>query len=282
MWDDMVRQFGKEKAEARESGGTQSGPMHPKAHLILEGSERHDWGVVKDCLGRINYVPEGAQVVGTWHKYGSGTFWVSLLTPLKALEDMVEIYKNGWVAPGALKKSWGDVQDEFRAGNAAMTDMFTEALTILELPDQSAVAGKTGYYVIPKYQQFHTRLSAWMIGINSKSKNAEAAYKYIAWLTSPEIDRRLVTDTKTAARMPARIGTHYDPEVVRIMPVLMASADSFNIAIPWPLYPEFMELYEFLSNAIQDAITGTKSPEQALNDTADQMREVMERAGKLK
>jgi multiple sugar transport system substrate-binding protein len=201
---------------------------------------------------------------------------------VKALEDMVEIDQSGWVAPGALKKSWGDVNDEFRAGNAAMTDMFTEALTILELPDQSAVAGKTGYYVIPKYQQFHTRLSAWMIGINSKSKHAEEAYKYIAWLTSPEIDKRLVTDTKTAARMPCRIGTHYDPEVVEIMPVLKASADSFNIAIAWPLYPEFMEMYDYLSTAIQDAMTGTKSPEQALNDTADQMSEVMERAGKLK
>jgi multiple sugar transport system substrate-binding protein len=173
------------------------------------------------------------------------------------------------------------VNDEFRAGNAALTDMFTEALTILELPDQSAVAGKTGYYIIPKYQQFHTRLSSWMIGINSKSKHPEEAYKYIAWLTSPEIDKRCVTDTKTAARMPCRIGTHYDPEVVEIMPVLKASADSFNIAIPWPLYPEFMEMYEYLSNAIQDAMTGTKTPEQALNDAADQMREVMKRAGKL-
>ena len=201
---------------------------------------------------------------------------------LAALEDMVEIYQNGWVAPGALKKSWGDVNDEFRAGNAAMTDMFTEALTILELPDQSKVAGKTGYYVVPRYQQYHTRLSSWMIGINSSSKHPKEAYLYIQWLTSKEIDKRLVTETKTAARMPCRIGTHYDQEVMAKMPVLTASADSFNIAIPWPLYPEFMEMYEFLSNAVQDAMTGTKTAKQALDDTADQMREVMERAGKLK
>jgi multiple sugar transport system substrate-binding protein len=201
---------------------------------------------------------------------------------LKALEDMVEIYQNGWVAPGALKKSWGDVNDEFRAGNAAMTDMFTEALTILELPDQSKVAGKTGYYIIPRYQVHHTRLSSWMIGINSRSKHPKEAYLYIQWLTSKDIDKRLVTETKTAARMPCRIGSHYDPEVVEKMPVLTASADSFNIAVEWPLYPEFMEMYEYLSNAIQDAMTGTKSPQQALDDAAEQMVEVMERAGKLK
>jgi len=64
------------------------GISHPKAHLILEGSELHDWGLVKDCHGCVNYVPEDAVVVGTWHKYDVGTFWVSLLTPLKALEDI--------------------------------------------------------------------------------------------------------------------------------------------------------------------------------------------------
>jgi hypothetical protein len=59
----------------------------PKAHLVLEGSERHDWGVVKDCHGNINAIPDDAEVVGTWSKYGDGTYWVSLQTSLSALED---------------------------------------------------------------------------------------------------------------------------------------------------------------------------------------------------
>jgi len=64
----------------------------PKAQLVLEGSERHEWGVVKDCHGCINMIPDDAEVVGTWNKYASGpegdlTFWVSLQTSLNALED---------------------------------------------------------------------------------------------------------------------------------------------------------------------------------------------------
>lgn len=59
----------------------------PKAHLVLEGSERHDWGVVKDCRGNINIIPDDAEVVGTWNKYADGTYWVSLQSPLSALED---------------------------------------------------------------------------------------------------------------------------------------------------------------------------------------------------
>ena len=77
-----------EEGEVGQKPRYEFGTSHPTAHLILEGSERHDHGLVKDCLGRINYVPEDAVVVGTWHKYGEGTYWVSLLTPLKALEDI--------------------------------------------------------------------------------------------------------------------------------------------------------------------------------------------------
>jgi len=58
-----------------------------KAHLVLEGSEKYEWGVVKDCKGCINIIPPDAEVVGTWNKYGDGTYWVSITTPIEALVD---------------------------------------------------------------------------------------------------------------------------------------------------------------------------------------------------
>jgi len=58
-----------------------------KARLVHEGSEKHDWGVVKDCHGCVNYIPPDAEIVGTWNKYSEGTFWVSLQTSLEALQD---------------------------------------------------------------------------------------------------------------------------------------------------------------------------------------------------
>lgn len=62
-----------------------------KAHLVLEGSEHFEWGMVKDCHGAINFIPLDAEVVGTWNKYGDGTFWVSLQTPIQALQDRATI-----------------------------------------------------------------------------------------------------------------------------------------------------------------------------------------------
>ncbi len=62
-----------------------------KAHLVLEGSDQHEWGVVKDCHGCVNLTPEDAEIVGTWSKYGEGVFWVSLETSLQALQDKATI-----------------------------------------------------------------------------------------------------------------------------------------------------------------------------------------------
>jgi len=60
-----------------------------KAHLVLEGSEDpgNTWGAVKDCHGNINMIPKDAEVVGTWARYNTGEYWVSLETPIQALQD---------------------------------------------------------------------------------------------------------------------------------------------------------------------------------------------------
>ena len=58
-----------------------------KAHLVLEDSETAEWGVVKDCHGNINMIPPDADVVGTWSRYGDGTYWVSITTPIEAMLD---------------------------------------------------------------------------------------------------------------------------------------------------------------------------------------------------
>jgi hypothetical protein len=68
---------------------------HVKVSLVLEGSDRYDWGVVKDTHGTINFIPEDAEVCGTWHVYSEGVFWVYLTTPLEArLDRAIMLFKE--------------------------------------------------------------------------------------------------------------------------------------------------------------------------------------------
>ncbi len=78
--------------EGEEQPQPQQKPEYQaKAHLVLEGSDQHEWGIVKDCHGCVNYIPEDAEIVGNWSKYSEGVFWVSLETPIQALQDRATI-----------------------------------------------------------------------------------------------------------------------------------------------------------------------------------------------
>ena len=69
----------------------------PKAHLWLEGSGQHNWGVVRDCHGRINCVSDvsDTEVVGSWSRMANDEIWVDLTTPLEALRDKaIQLYKE--------------------------------------------------------------------------------------------------------------------------------------------------------------------------------------------
>jgi len=77
--------------KTEEDQSEQKPEYQVKAHLVLEGSDQHEWGVVKDCHGNVNHIPEDAEIVGTWNKYGEGVFWVSLETPIQALQDRATI-----------------------------------------------------------------------------------------------------------------------------------------------------------------------------------------------
>lgn len=61
----------------------------PKVILILEDSERTDWGVVKDCHGSMPEDMSKCEIIGTWSTYGDGTFFVELTTSVEAQQDVL-------------------------------------------------------------------------------------------------------------------------------------------------------------------------------------------------
>lgn len=197
---------------------------------------------------------------------------------IKALQDMVDMANSGFYAPGYLERTWVDVIDPFCHNNAAMTDMFTDSLCYLEVPEYSEVVGKVGYYIIPRYEVHHTISSAFMYAVNKHSRNPVETFKFLQWITSAEVDKQTAM-LPVDRRLPLRVETYKDPEVLQKMPVGKACVDSAPFNISWPLFPEFEELYTVLSTEIQKAIMGEKTPKAALDEAASHMRGVFKRAG---
>lgn len=59
-----------------------------KAYLVLDGSDKSDWGIIEDTLSDLLWQPGKGEIVGTWSrtKYDN-LIHISLCTAIDALQD---------------------------------------------------------------------------------------------------------------------------------------------------------------------------------------------------
>ena len=244
------------------------------------------WGTSKGFAGEGPAWDELADVYESFYPIKDDRYWIDNdYKPIfnnpkayQALQFMVDLVESGFVSPGHMKKSWGDAPADFSAGKTAMTNMFYDVYPDVE---KSSVAGKVGYFPVPKYEVHHTRTSSMDYSINRYGKNKEDAYRYLAWVFSDENDIRKAVATE-AHGLPMRLNTFYEPEVIAMMPYLLTAMKQWPDQIPWPRFPEFEEMYRIVSVAVQNALMGRQTPKQALDLAAEELYEVMERAGYYK
>jgi len=96
-----------------------------------------------------------------------------------------------FMPPGNLTWGYTEVRDAWLRGDVALMVQWNELC--YELLDESKVKGKTGYTVVPgtiineKLYQVSLQAWGWTGVISTDSKNPEAAYQFLRYVTSPEI-----------------------------------------------------------------------------------------------
>ena len=107
-----------------------------------------------------------------------------------ALEKYIEMYKTA-APPASLSWGFDDALRSMATGESATMLSYNWMLPTLNDPDGPAgkLAGNFALYTIPGGKHV---LGAWYWAIPSNTKNKDAAWKYIAWLTSSEIDKQRV------------------------------------------------------------------------------------------
>ena len=120
--------------------------------------------------------------------------------------------------------------------------------------------------------------------ISKHSKNQEASWEFLKWLSNPELDRRNAIEREVAGEtIVNNVVTHkqslVDPEVNAANDnIQQAAAVSLANSDIMPQIPERPEIGDLLSNAIQKASTGGNVEE--LMAEADQRAErILRRAG---
>ena len=236
------------------------------------------WEEVKDVAGQLTSegvygmafsavaTEEGSWQFEPWF-WGAGADLTQLDSPeaIQALEFWVDLVDSGYASRSVVTWSQGDVNDQFIAGNVAMMQNGVWNLATLDesginynvvpipMPDGGAAPGPMGGEVLA-------------IPLSGDEARMGAAAEIVNCLLS---DESMLTWADLNAYIPSREALAL--QVAEDNPMMAsfvdaAAAERARTGPPANLGPNYSKVSQPLWNAIQAALTGAKTPEQALTD----------------
>lgn len=198
--------------------------------------------------------------------------------------DLLNVHKV--VPPDVVTYGYNEIQTSLQEGKVAMGIEWMAATATLQDCTLSPKVCKDGkpllQYTIPPGIKAAdgtikrvTGGSQWGWGIPAGAKNPKAAYKFIEWLTSKEG----ATLWALNGGIPGNTEALSDPEVVAQIPQFKLLAEVMPYRQIIPPTTVTADLVTIMNEAVVAAVTATKTPQQALDDAAAKMKEMLEKAG---
>jgi multiple sugar transport system substrate-binding protein len=196
--------------------------------------------------------------------------------PLKALEFMVDNMKAGYFNPACVESFYEEVRRVFSSGQAAFGLNWTYMYNLANDPQESQIAGNAVLTLIPGFPE--GRRSATCNGgmglsIMKTSKYPDEAWKYVTYLASREVQKKYSQNA-----LPIWKSLYDDPELIAQQPELIKVAkEQIRYVFDRPQVPWYSQFSLIMSEELQAALTGAKTPQQAMDDAVSRAKEVMER-----
>ncbi|MBN2072833.1 MAG: extracellular solute-binding protein [Actinobacteria bacterium] len=193
---------------------------------------------------------------------------------LEALEFMAENMQSGIINPASTESAWEACRNVFSQGNAAFCVNFTYMWGLANDPDESTVAGDVKLGLMPGEVVESATLNGGMgMGISSKTKYPDEAWKYVEYLSSKDVQKRYAKNA-----LPIWKSLFDDPEVIETQPELVnMSKEQYAYIVNRPIVPWYSDLSRAFQIEIHNAVLGQKTPQQALDDVATVARDLKEK-----
>ncbi len=197
---------------------------------------------------------------------------------IAALEWMKEMFKYG--PPGMTSFGQDGQFQAFLQGDAAIYLDASVFAGKARDPQQSTVYDKLGYAMHPLKESRLSESGGFGLGIPANASNPEAAFLFMQWMTSKEVERKVIEN----GGAPFRMSSVADPALQAKYPDFAVLAKQLPHVNPdWrPLIPEWGEINNMLGIAVNQVLTGEKQPQQAMDEMVAPVREIMVRAGYIK
>lgn len=158
----------------------------------------------------------------------------------------------------------------FGRGKAVFMRNWPYAWHLFERPG-SAVKGRVGVRALP-HAPGHAAaatLGGWHLGVNAFSRHAAAAEKLAAHLTAGPAQKALALAYGYSA---PRRSLYADAELAAAQPFLASLGELLEAARPRPVSPHYVALSQTLQAEFSAALTGLRTPLQALAEIARELR----------
>lgn len=213
-----------------------------------------DWAELAGVMGGANFID--AQGTATFNSGGG----------LAALKFMKQTLDEGLSNPASLGFVEDEVNNTMSAGQAAMALNWTYGLAVMNDPAKSKVAGQIEVSAAPGTANTPTAgvNGGMSIAVTTKSTHPDEALKFALWMASQAMQEKYDANT-----LPMWKASFDNTEVTKSAPALFAAAkEQFAALVARPIVPYYTKLSSALQVAIQEALKGSKTPEQALNEVA--------------
>jgi multiple sugar transport system substrate-binding protein len=195
------------------------------------------------------------------------------IAALKFLQDVVATGPAG--IPGFGQ---GEANNAFLQGQAAMYLDSTSFNAVVKDPARSRVAENVSWALHPRGVKRASQSGGLGLMIPKNSRNPEAAFLLLQWLTSKAQDMAVTR----MGGAPIRNSTLGHADIVRQYPEFIVFKEALKYSNPdWrPIIPVWDKInVQALGVGISEALTGKKSAEDALNGMVPQVTAIMREAG---
>lgn len=213
---------------------------------------------------------------------------------IEATQRYVDILlKHRIAAPGSASFIETEAINSFARGESAMWLGWWWAYSTFTNPDAAApeVVDNVKFVSVPGWEGRGTAnpIISVAMGITSSSKNKEAAWEFIKWANTPEVEKDIVVGTYRGTNpsderniVVSLWENLRDPEINELSGGLHElGAESLENAKALPKIIEWPEIVEVLSTAISD-IAGGAPVKSTMDGAANSVESILDRAGYYK
>ncbi len=202
----------------------------------------------------------------------SGQPTINSAEGINALRFMLELGR--YTEPGYANFGADDVSRRLLSGTAAMSINWPTWISAFSDPNRSKVIGKMAFTVMPSgTKPGRAEIGNWLIAIPRSSRNAEAAFDFLVWATSPEQMKK----SALGGNPPTRRSVFNDSELVANFPTYPVQLRSLESSRERPRTPLWNEIENAFGIFLSRAASGELSAEEAMNQANAEISKIVSR-----